>query len=151
MKSLKLTVPFFLTFLLFCNIGCGPTLQTAGGKVLVDGKAVTDGWLMFTPAGGGGRSATANIKPDGTFELSFEKEGDGLPPGEYKVTITADIFTPAKKGAPDDDLSLFPGTLRHIVPPEYNELNTTPLKQTVAKSSGRQEFIFDIPSKGKKK
>ena len=42
------------------------------------------------------------------------------------------------------------GILIHVVPPEYNDVTTTPLTQTVAISSSPQHFVFDISSKKKK-
>ena len=42
------------------------------------------------------------------------------------------------------------GILIDVVPPEYNDIATTPLTQTVARSSEQQHFVFDIPSKKKK-
>ena len=42
------------------------------------------------------------------------------------------------------------GILIHVVPPEYNDVTTTPLTQTVASSSSPQHFLFDISSKKKK-
>lgn len=143
-------------------IGCGVKLQPAGGKVLVDGTAVKEGTIMFYPVNKG-RPATARILEDGTFTLSYEKPGDGLPVGEYKVVIVADIFKEGKKTKQQeydeanlkkqgilDTSTLSGGTLIHVVPPEYNDVGTTPLTQTVASSSAKQQFVFDIPSKKKK-
>src|SRR5687768_7577436 len=100
--------------------GCGGRLQPAGGKVLVDGVPVNEG-----------RPATARIMEDGSFTLSFEQPGDGLPVGEYKVVIVADHFEPGKKTKQQeydeanlkkqgilDTSTLTGGTLVHIVPEE---------------------------------
>ena len=46
-----------------------------------------------------------------------------------------------------DEMSMAAGVLIHIVPIEYNTLETTPLKQTVSDSS--KKFEFDIASKKK--
>lgn len=143
--------------------GCGKTIQPAGGKVLVDGVPVKDGAVTFYPVEPG-RAASASIMEDGSFTLSFETPNDGLPPGEYKVTIIADVWKETvspkqkeameamlkKQGAIDDPALLSAGTLTHIVPPVYNDIATTPLRQTVTKSSTPLEFIFDIPSKKKR-
>ncbi len=142
--------------------GCGRTIQPAGGKVMVDGVPVKDGVVTFYPVEPG-RPATASVMEDGTFTLSFENPDDGLPPGDYKVTIVADVWKETtspqqkqameamlkKQGAIDSPELMTAGTLTHIVPPRYNTLDTTPLKETVTKSSKPLEFIFDIPSKKK--
>ena len=78
-----------LAALLVATVGCGTKLHKAGGKILVDGKPVSEGTFMFYPVNKG-RPATARIMDDGSFTLSFETPGDGLPAGEYKVVIVAD-------------------------------------------------------------
>ena len=153
-----------LAIMFVALVGCGPNLQPAGGKVLVDGVPVKDGTVMFYPAKGG-RAATATIVEDGSFTLSFERPGDGLPVGDYKVVITADVWKQSKTKSPqqlaeeaqmkkqgieDPDSVMAGGILTHIVPPEYNDIKTTPLTQTVASSSEPQNFVFDIPVKKKK-
>jgi hypothetical protein len=129
---------------------------------MVDGVPVTEGTIMFYPVNKG-RPATARILQDGTFTLSYERPGDGLPVGEYKVVIVADVWKegPKTRQQEYDEANLKKqgivepsvqkgGTLVHVVPPEYNDIGSTPLTQTVARGSGPQQFVFDIPSKKKK-
>jgi len=145
--------------------GCGSKLQKAGGKVLVDGVPVKEGTIMFYPTNKG-RPATASIAGDGSFTLSFGQPDDGLPPGEYKVVIVADIWKESKvktKAQLDDEAMmkkngvvgetslLARGELIHVVPPEYNTIESTPLTQTVVSSSDPPHYVFDIPSKNSKK
>lgn len=150
-----------LAAILVAIVGCGTRLQPAGGKVLVDGNPVKEGTIMFYPTSKG-RPATARIMEDGSFTLSFERPGDGLPVGEYRVVIVADIWKEGKKSAAQaydeanmkrqgivDTSTLTGGILIHVVPPEYNDITTTPLTQTVTRSSEPQHFVFDIPSKKK--
>lgn len=138
--------------------GCGPKLHKAGGIVKVDGKPIDQGTVGFYPVVPG-RPSMAEVQPDGTFELSYLKPGDGLPPGEYKVTVVSDVWkenaaakaredSQARKMGIKDGMSMVPGELIHIVPIEYNTLDTTPLKQTVSDSSTK--FEFDIPTKKKR-
>ncbi len=146
--------------LAFVCAGCGSNLQPAGGQVSVDGTPVKEGTIMFYPVGGG-RPATGVIA-DGKFTLSFEKPGDGLPPGDYKVVIVADVWkegkgktkaqeieeAQAKKSGAIEQTSLATtGELTHIVPPIYNDIKTTPLKQTVATSGAAENYVFDISTK----
>jgi hypothetical protein len=157
----KLWVGLLAAALLTCA-GCGTKLQPAGGKVLVDGVPVQEGTIMFYPVNGG-RPATARIMEDGSFTLSYERPGDGLPVGDYKVAIVADIWKEGKKTKEQeydeanlkkqgivDTSTLTGGTLIHVVPPEYNDIGTTPLTRTVASSGSPQQFVFDIASKEKK-
>ena len=164
MIAIRRVMSFVSATILITLVGCGPSLQPAGGKVLVDGVPVKDGTIMFYPTAGG-RAATATIVEDGSFTLSFERPGDGLPAGDYKVVITADVWKKSeaktkqqeleeaqmkKQGIDDPDSIMAGGILTHIVPPEYNDIKTTPLTQTVASSSEPQNYVFDIPSKNKK-
>lgn len=138
--------------------GCGPKLRKAGGSVKVDGKLIDQGTVGFYPVVPG-RPSMAEVQPDGTFELSFLKPGDGLPPGDYKVTIVSDVWKEnvvakaredalEKKTGVHDEMSMAAGELIHIVPIEYNTLDSTPLRQTVSDSSTK--FEFDVPTKKKR-
>jgi hypothetical protein len=153
-----------LTLFMLLAIGCGKTMQKAGGKVSVDGVPVKDGAVTFYPIGGG-RTASASILPDGTFTLSYEKLDDGLPPGDYKVTIVADIWdespaakkqaeamreAAAKMGAIEDSSITPGGRLINVVPPGYNVLETTPITEKVVLGDKPLVFNYDIPSKKKK-
>ena len=119
---------------------------------------------MFYPKQGG-RPATARLMPDGTFTMSFARPGDGLPVGDYKVVIVADVWIEAKtksraqeydeaimkKLGIDDPASVASsGQLIHVVPPEYNDISTTPLSQSIVRSSAPQNFVYDLTSRGKK-
>src|SRR5262245_58520873 len=57
------------------------------GKVLVDGKPLTRGNVLFVP--NQGRAASADIRTDGTFALSTYAESDGATVGIHKVAIHA--------------------------------------------------------------
>ncbi len=152
------SIAAFALTLVVC-LGCGPKLQKAGGTVTVDGKPVKEGTIMFHPVGGG-RPAMGSIA-DGKFELAFERPGDGLPPGDYKVAIVADVWKEnkaaakakemeeammKKSGAAEQASNATAGELIHIVPPIYNDQKTTPLKQTVKGSGGVENFTFDLPA-----
>lgn len=153
---------YTLAVILLAGVGCGTKLQPAGGKVLVDGNPVKEGTIMFCPTNKG-RPATARIIEDGSFTLSFERPGDGLPLGDYRVVIVADIWKEGKKSklqeydeanmkrqGIDEVSTMAMGTIIHVVPPEYNDITTTPLTKTVASSSSPQHFVIEISSKKNK-
>ena len=102
---------------------------------------------------------------NGAFTLSYERQGDGLPAGEYKVVITADVWEKAKtktkqqeieeaqmkkQGIVDPDSLMAGGVLTHIVPPEYNDQKSTPLTQKIELSTAPQQFVYEIQNKKKK-
>ena len=71
--------------------GCGGGLHPVRGTVtLDDGTPVTKGLVVFERVDGGPPvTARGDIKGDGSYELSTNKPGDGVPPGRYKVVLNS--------------------------------------------------------------
>jgi hypothetical protein len=69
--------------------GCGPRLYPVRGKVtLDDGKPLTRGLVLFEASGDGPRvMARGEVQPDGSYQLSTHKPGDGALPGRYRVLL----------------------------------------------------------------
>jgi hypothetical protein len=69
--------------------GCGSKYHPVRGTVtLDDGTPVTKGMVVFEgEIDGAPVSARGEIKPDGTYQLSTAKPGDGVPAGKYRVLI----------------------------------------------------------------
>jgi len=59
------------------------------GKVtLGDGKPAAGSQVVFESDQEGKKvTARGDVQPDGSFELSTFKPGDGVPPGKYKVQV----------------------------------------------------------------
>jgi hypothetical protein len=71
--------------------GCGDALFPVHGTVtLEDGTPLAKG-LVVAERFEGGPPVTAQgaIQPDGTYQLSTNKPGDGVPPGKYHILINA--------------------------------------------------------------
>jgi len=75
--------------------GCGGSTEQAStllkpvpvkGSVLYKGKALTGGTVRFEPEDGG-REASGNIEPDGTFTLTTFKAADGAVAGKHRVAV----------------------------------------------------------------
>jgi len=75
----------FLILLLPFIWGCGDKVQVRG-KVTYeeDGSPVTFGVVKFT---GEKTQAVGRINKDGTYVLGEVKPGEGITPGQYKVTV----------------------------------------------------------------
>lgn len=77
-------------------VGCGekPTrlpLVPVKGSVTVGGRPPVGALVRFypqDPAAAGGVNPSAHVRDDGTFEGGSYVKGDGVPPGEYTLTIT---------------------------------------------------------------
>lgn len=71
--------------------GCGAEKYPVRGTVtLADSTPLTKGLVIFERVEGGAPvSARGSIQPDGGYELSTDKPGDGVPPGKYRVLINS--------------------------------------------------------------
>jgi hypothetical protein len=71
--------------------GCGDGLSPVRGTVtLDDGTPISKGLVVFERfEGGPALTARGEIRPDGTYQLSTNKPGDGVPPGKYRVLINS--------------------------------------------------------------
>jgi hypothetical protein len=77
------------TGLALAATGCGPQMYPVRGTVtLEDGTPLVKGLVIFERVDGGPPlTARGDIGPDGRYELSTEKPGDGVPAGRYRVSI----------------------------------------------------------------
>jgi len=75
--------------LIVSSAGCGRRMYPVSGTVtLEDGRALTRGMVIFEGQHDGvAIMARGQIKSDGSYQLSTERPGDGVPPGKYRVQI----------------------------------------------------------------
>ena len=104
-----------------------PLLVPVKGVVLLDGKPLSSGVVQFQPAAG--QLAFGMIGEDGTFTLSRHVPNDGIPPGTYRVAVTAfdpmaevqsveNLIVPVKYtrfGSSGIEFTVFPGTIKPLV------------------------------------
>lgn len=101
--------------------GCGDSNQRLTGKVTFsDGEPLTVGTVVFSTSA---LISRANIRPDGTFKTGTHKDGDGIPPGTYKVFIIGAVV-------PDPGDSSGMGTLP-LVAKEFTSEAMTPFTVTI--------------------
>ncbi len=127
--------------------GCGPRRPRTApvrGTVTFAGQPVTEGRIFFHPEEG--RSAIGRLGPDGTFELTTFKTGDGAVPGRYRVVVEATRTTGGYQPQSfEEELSgvgNVPGEVEWLVPKRYAQLETTPLSAEVG--PGRNTIDFDL-------
>ncbi|MDR0337691.1 MAG: carboxypeptidase-like regulatory domain-containing protein [Planctomycetaceae bacterium] len=117
----------YFIFVLLCLAlsGCGNGFIPVHGKVTFeDGSPLTQGGIAFSTAT---FMADGKIQADGSFTLTSSKPGDGLPPGNYTVTISA-------SKTDDKERTIY------LVDPKFGDVTTSPL---TAEVSGNQK-IFDF-------
>jgi len=109
------------------------------GWVYVDGVPAGGATISFyAPPAATGKSprfvGDAIVEGDGSFAMSSFGAFDGVPVGEYAVTIAFD-----GRYAPVGDKKTW-------VPAKYGKANETPLKATV--KTGKNEFTFEVKGEG---
>lgn len=145
----QMNVRLFVCCFVACALawaGCGKTEEagaTAKGIVLLDGKPIDRGVVIFNPVGEG-TSASGQIREDGTFEINTSGSVTGLKPGQYKVAIVA-WKVQAGEELPD-------GTEAEesipLVPEVYHNSETSGLTAEVT-AEGPNEFRFELKSNAK--
>jgi hypothetical protein len=120
-------------------VGCNKNsdLRPLHGKVLLDGTPLTSGTISFVPEQG--RSSTAKIGPDGTFELQTFGGNDGARPGKYRVAIVA-FDGPQVEDRP----------VNSLIPQHYGNPAPSGLEFEVTADAG-SEAKFELSSKAKPK
>lgn len=118
--------------------GCGPraTLVPVRGRVVVDGKPLANGSVMFQPTVG--PAARGQIGADGGFELGTYRDGDGVRPGQATVRVTSVVQVDV---APDQERP--PG--KSIIPLRYADFGTSGI--TVDVAAGMQPVTIELSSK----
>ena len=81
-------------------------MSTVSGLVTLEGEPVGPGTVAFAPVDPTGVLASGNIDEDGKFTMSTSNPGDGVRPGEYRVSITV-VKEPAHG---DDKGNIIPAT-----------------------------------------
>src|SRR5262249_33894553 len=76
------------------------------GKVFFEGAPIPQAYVVFTPAGGNAKKgvrADGIAEADGSFTLSTYTANDGIPAGEYGVTVVwrKPFYDPAGKPGPN--------------------------------------------------
>lgn len=121
----------------FCMIvcaGCGSGNVPMKGKVVFsdDATPLTVGMVAFTNAS---FTARGQIQPDGTFTISSTGKNDGLPPGDYAITITGAAVS-AKEAS--EETPMIP-----LIEEKYALSTTTDLKLSVDSSTRSYEIKVD--------
>jgi hypothetical protein len=115
-------------------------LQAISGKVSFDSRPLVSGAIRFTPATQSGL-ATGSAIADGMYRIPWEK---GLPPGTYKVQISAADVPPGFKPVPIGG-EIPPS--KELIPEKYNLKSELSVE---VKSGGRNTFNFDLSSRAGK-
>ncbi len=133
----------WLPALLLLVFGCGqPGHQPVpvSGKVTLDGKPLPEAHVRLIGEGFDPplvQNPNGYTDADGSFKLTYLTNGDGAPPGKYKVVVT--LHAKDKEGF---------RTGANTLPPKYSKPETSGLGAEVQASPATNELpAFELSSK----
>ncbi|MDO5554009.1 MAG: hypothetical protein Q4G68_09610 [Planctomycetia bacterium] len=125
---MKIKILFTTMVIGFCCLfGCSKNVPLSGKITFSDDNApVTCGMVYFD---NGQMTGRADIQPDGSYVLGFEKAGNGVPKGEYKVYFSgvAQVDKIETGQATDAKKQTFGGnvSVTSLINRKYNSAETT--------------------------
>ncbi len=139
-RSHRMTVAAALV-LLVGSAGCGRRMSPVHGTVtLEDGQPLTRGMVIFEGEQDGVPvMARGEIRPDGSYQLSTEKPGDGVPPGKYRVHIN-----PMDRSEVPDEKKKLPFDIRYL------RVNTSGLEYEVKAGPNEYDIKLSRPATGRR-
>jgi hypothetical protein len=137
----------FLLLLGIALTGCGSGNVLLKGTVTFsdDGSPLSCGIVMFD---NGIVNARGAVNPDGTFTVGSLKANDGLPPGEYRVSIvSAQILLPCPENEDDDpENNVYPPPAEQLIDKRYESFETSGLTVKVDPASKTYNISVERPS-----
>lgn len=143
-----------LVFCLLCSVGCGPRsrvpINYVEGVVTVDGTPRKGVSVIFIPPGvdPGYEGAAGTTDENGVFKVTSL---NGLPEkgamaGDFSVIFYLTELKKFDKPVYDDTLAMMVREkMVNVLPPKYQNDETTPIKATVVK--GKNHFEFALSTK----
>jgi len=131
------TLLLSLALVVILIAGCGERKMQLGGLVTFsdDDAPVTSGFVIFTAVGADFQSR-GTIGADGTYTLSSTGNNDGIPPGEYAVSLVG-VEKNTQVDTPDGSYTTHSEPL---ILPKYTSPNTSGLTFTVDGSTKRYDI-----------
>ncbi|MCE9565708.1 MAG: carboxypeptidase regulatory-like domain-containing protein [Planctomycetes bacterium] len=122
-------------------------LLTTAGNVKVDGEAAPNATVTFIPQGNtAGHGGTGTTDATGHYQLTSPYGKTGLPPGEYKVTVSRRLN---RDGSPPDPKEMpIESQARETLPTKYSDKDKTELRVTLT-ADEKRSFDFDLKVKKK--
>jgi hypothetical protein len=106
------------------------------GKATFRGKPLTTGKVAFHHTDAKSPLVIGDIGPDGTYQLTTRKPGDGAAPGQYTVTVTSMLPGKGVEGIDQDYRPPQP-----LIPLKYMRLDETPLSASV---EAKEQNVIDL-------
>lgn len=140
---------FLFLILAMFAFGCGPNNTGLTGKVTFsdDNSPLTKGIVVLDD---GSYVAKGPIQPDGTFKMGFEKAGNGVPPGTYKVYIQGAVEVEPEEHE-DQDGKMISSTMlsdaTFLIDKKLTARKTTDIEVTITDQDQVLDIKVDRPAK----
>ena len=136
--STQRAISLFIVLYLAAMTGCGGSGgEEVTGSLVYEGKPVANANVVLVPASG--PSATATTDAEGKFSGFSTTEGEGVPPGEYTVTVI-----PAQDGSVEEEVIDYGAPPPPPFPPKYLDSSQSDLRVVVKKG---EENTFNLELK----
>jgi hypothetical protein len=108
-------------------LGCGDSVELVPvrGRVFCDDQPLQFGSVTFQPSGG--KAARGSIQPDGTFQLTTFRQGDGAVAGRHRVRVTCYTLQNPKAALPSAESEEIGGLGEALIPEKYANYATSGL------------------------
>jgi len=139
------------TAVFVCILGCsqrGPVVQFVEGTVTLDGAAVADADVCFTPKGAEGIPAVGKTDASGSYRLTSAQAGEfgkGAVAGEYDVRVVK-LLDPDYVPPSTPTIGVRGGPManpKHQLPEKYADVKTSGLTATVKKGKNKIDFHLE--------
>ncbi|MDR1960359.1 MAG: carboxypeptidase-like regulatory domain-containing protein [Planctomycetaceae bacterium] len=127
---------FGILFLLLQGLlGCSHAITVKGKVTFSDGTPLEIGKVVFE---NDQRTFTGKIQKEGTFSMGQLKEGQGIPPGKYRVYISEAFLEEFSPGSP------FP-KVTQLIAKKYRKPQTSGLEYDIQEKTTDISIVIEKP------
>ena len=137
----SLALPLLLVLLAGC--GGGPTVVPVTGTVRLKDRPLAHAVVNFIPVGESeGQGGHGSTDAEGRYVLTGTRGENGIPPGEYKVTISLRLRPDGS--LPEPNVPPIESDATERLLPQYWDRDLTRLQATVAKDAATHDFLVEL-------
>jgi len=115
---------------MFFAAGCNRSVVITGTAKMADGTTIDNGTVYFTSDKG---QYSADIQSNGTFSPGITRDGEGIPPGVYQVTVGGVVRYEGETKILPNGTSVYPKTVP-LIAAKYGQASTSGLSLDTSKS-----------------
>jgi len=143
-RQYTLTLVLLVPLAVGCGDAKGPLRVPVVGTVTLDGNPLSAAVVKYLPisrvAGNGGYGRTGS---SGRYEVATWQGKEGLPPGDYLVTIEKQVMPDGSDFPYDSNDWPAKSETHQILPAKYAAPKDSVLKATVTEASAKYSFALE--------